>query len=103
MTKIRVPKPRVTREQLAERLSDFGVSPGVYSLYGTGRQAEGHCMDQLPLGRWVVYFAEPGSASRSASSMIRATLVALASEARVGAPGERLTHETTARLSSGEC
>ena len=61
MAKIRVPKPRMTQEQLAERLSDLGVSPGDYSLYGTGRQAEGHCMDQLPLGRWVVYFAERGS------------------------------------------
>jgi hypothetical protein len=59
--KIRVPKPRVTRGQLGERLSDLGVSPGAYSLYGTGSQAEGHCMDQLPLGGWVVYFAERGS------------------------------------------
>lgn len=25
------------------------------------RQAEGHCIDQLPRGRWVVYFAERGS------------------------------------------
>jgi hypothetical protein len=61
MRKIRVPKPRVTREQLAERLSDLGVSPGHYSLYGPGSQAERHCMDQLPLGRLVVYFAERGS------------------------------------------
>jgi hypothetical protein len=61
MPKIRVPKPRITREQFAERLAELGVAPGAYSLYGTGRQAHGHCMDQLPLGRWVVYFSERGS------------------------------------------
>jgi hypothetical protein len=61
MTKIQVPKPRVTRQQLADRLAELGVPSGSYSLYGTGRQADGHCMDQLPLGRWVVYFAERGS------------------------------------------
>ena len=61
MSRIRVPNPRVTREQFADRLSALGVPPGSYSLYGTGRQAEGHCVDQLPLGRWVVYFAERGS------------------------------------------
>jgi hypothetical protein len=61
MAKIRVPRPRVTREQLAQRLTDLGVPPGACSLYGTGRQAEGFCMDQLPLGRWVVYWAERGS------------------------------------------
>jgi len=61
MTKIRVPKPRVTRQQLVERLTQLGVPRGDYSLYGTGRQADGHCMDQLPLGRWVVYYAERGS------------------------------------------
>ena len=59
--KIRVPKPLVTREELAARLAQLGVPPGEYSLYGTGNQAEGYCMDQLPLGRWVVYFAERGS------------------------------------------
>ena len=60
MTKIRVPKPRITREQLAERLDGLGVPSGAYSLYGT-QQAEVHCMDQLPLGRWVVYYTERGS------------------------------------------
>jgi hypothetical protein len=61
MTKIRVPRPRVTREQLADRLADLGVPPGYYSLDGTGRQAHGLCMDQLPLGRWLVYYADRGS------------------------------------------
>jgi hypothetical protein len=61
MAKIRVPKPRITREQLAARLDALGVPAGSYSLYGTGSQAEGFCLDQLPLGRWVVYFAERGS------------------------------------------
>jgi hypothetical protein len=61
MAKIQVPKPRVTREQLAQRLDELGVRSGSYSLYGTGAQAEGFCMDQLPFGRWVVYFAERGS------------------------------------------
>jgi hypothetical protein len=61
MAKIRVPKPRITREQLAQRLDELGVPSGSYSLYGTGAQAESFCMDQLPLGRWVVYFAERGS------------------------------------------
>lgn len=59
--KIRVPKPRVTREQLAARLTELGVPPGAYCLHGTGTQSEGYCMDQLPLGRWVVYFSERGS------------------------------------------
>lgn len=58
--KIRVPKPVITREQMAARLTELGISEGSYSLYGTGRQAEGFCMDQLPLGRWVVYWAERG-------------------------------------------
>lgn len=61
--KIQVPRPRVTREQLAARLTELGVSPGIYSLYGTGHQAEGSCLDQLPLGGWVVYFAERGARS----------------------------------------
>lgn len=62
MAKIPVPKPRVTREQLAERLTELGVSADDYALYGTGRW-EGHCMDQLPLGRWVVYYTERGGRS----------------------------------------
>ncbi len=61
MAKIEVPKPRITRAQLVERLDALGVPRGSYSLYGTGAQADGFCLDQLPLGRWVVYFAERGS------------------------------------------
>lgn len=61
MKKIRVPVPRITREQLAEHLAGLGVPDGAYSLYGTG--IEGHCMDQLPLGRWVVYYSERGERS----------------------------------------
>ena len=56
-----MPRPRITREQLAERLDELGVPRGAYSLYGTGNQSHGHCMDQLPLGRWAVYFSERGS------------------------------------------
>jgi hypothetical protein len=61
--KIPVPRPRIAREELAERLTQLAVPRGAYSLYGSGRQAQGHRMDQPPLGRWVVYFAERGARS----------------------------------------
>jgi hypothetical protein len=61
--KVPVPRPRITREQLAQQLTELGVPPSAYSLYGTGRQVDGLCMDQLPLGRWVVYFTERGARS----------------------------------------
>lgn len=58
MDKVAVPRPSITREQFAERLRELGVSEDVYFLYGTREMR--HCMDQLPLGKWVVYWSERG-------------------------------------------
>jgi hypothetical protein len=58
MDKVAVPKPSITREGLAARLRELGVPNEEYYLYGTREMR--HCMDQLPLGKWVVFWSERG-------------------------------------------
>jgi len=49
------------RDELAARLIELGVADGSYFLYGM--REECHCLDQKPLGRWVVFFGERGGHS----------------------------------------
>lgn len=48
----------MTREELQRRLSEKGISPGAYDLFGENKDNV-YCIEKTPSG-WLVYFRERG-------------------------------------------